>query len=99
MSYSLGNENFSGSDSTRAARHSFGNPKPMVEPSFENERKTICPTRNLIRPRTKASLARGSVRAISCTSATVTGIVPEQYARPERTCPELHGLTLGVTKA
>ena len=65
MSDSLGRENFPGSESTSAARHSFGKPKPIVDPSLEKERKTIRPTRNLIRPRTKASLLRGSVLASS----------------------------------
>jgi hypothetical protein len=55
MSLSLGSENFSGSFSTSVARHSFGNPKPITSPSLENARKTICPTRYLIRPRTNAS--------------------------------------------
>src|SRR5919198_5089835 len=76
MSDSLGSENFSGSASTRAARHSFGNPNPMVAPSFENARKTIRPTRNFTRPRTNASLLRGSVAANSRTSSTVTGTYP-----------------------
>src|SRR6478672_9521407 len=79
MSPSLGSENLSGSDSTRAARQSFGKPKPIVDPSFEKARKTIRPTRNLSRPRTNASLLRGSVCASSCTSPTVTGM-SEQYA-------------------
>src|SRR5262245_47190598 len=73
MSDSPGSENFSGSVSTRAARHSFGNPNPMVSPSFENARKTIRPTRNLIRPRTNASPLLGSVAANAHTSSTVTG--------------------------
>ena len=55
MSDSLGSENFSGSFSTSVARQSFGKPKPIVAPSFEKETKTIWPTRNLIRPRTKTS--------------------------------------------
>jgi hypothetical protein len=63
MSDSLGRENFSGSDSTRAARQSFGKPNPITEPSFEKERNTIRPTRNFNRPRTNASLLRGSVAA------------------------------------
>src|SRR3954447_26175707 len=78
MSDSLGNANFPGSFSTSAARHSFGKPKPITDPSLEKARKTILRRRNLILPRTKTSLARGSVRATSCTSATVTGI-QEQY--------------------
>src|SRR5512133_2216098 len=79
MSASLGSENFSGSDSTSAARQSFGKPKPMVEPSFEKERKTMRPTRNLMRPRTNASLLRGRVLASCWTSATVTGMGLERY--------------------
>src|SRR5262245_6440592 len=73
MSDSLGSENFSGSDSTSAARHSFGNPKPITVPSFENARNTIRPTRNFTRPRTNASYARGRVAANSHTSSIVTG--------------------------
>src|SRR5258705_7440493 len=73
MSDSLGSENLAGSDSTSAARQSFGKPNPIVDPSFEKERKTMRPTRNLIRPRTNASLLRGSVLASSWTSATMTG--------------------------
>jgi acetyl esterase/lipase len=38
MSCSLGSENFSGSDSTSAFRQSFGNAKPIVEPSREIDR-------------------------------------------------------------
>src|SRR4051794_15969808 len=90
MSDSLGSENLAGSDSTSAARQSFGKPKPMVEPSFENARNTIRPTRNLSRPRTYASLLRGSVLASSWTSATVTGtllgcalgVVPKDVVHP-----------------
>jgi len=76
MSDSLGSENLCGSDSTSAARHSFGNPQPIVEPSFEKDRKTIRPTRNFSRPRTQASLLRGNVLASSWTSPTVTAITP-----------------------
>jgi hypothetical protein len=35
MSCALGSENFSGSDSTSAFRHSLGKAKPIVEPSRE----------------------------------------------------------------
>src|SRR6266536_1267912 len=73
MSDSLGIENFSGSDSTSATRQSFGNPNPISVPSFENDRKTILPPRNFTRPRTNASLLRGSVAANARTSSTVTG--------------------------
>src|SRR5512133_621146 len=72
MSDSLGSENFSGSDSTSAERHSFGKPNPITVPSFEKARKTIRPTRNFTRPRTNASYARGSVAANSHTSSIVT---------------------------
>src|SRR6187399_2655519 len=78
MSDSLGSENFSGSDSTSAARHSFGKPKPITVPSFENARKTIRPTRNFTRPRTTASYARGSDAATSHTSSIVTGTASGQ---------------------
>src|SRR3954469_15479888 len=81
MSDSLGIENFSGSDSTSGFRQSFGKPKPMTSPSFENARKTIWPTRYLIRPRTNASYARGSVCANSRTSSTVTGTFVRLRAR------------------
>src|SRR6266496_3123529 len=73
MSDSPGIENFSGSDSTRATRHSYGKPNPMTVPSFENDRNTIRPTRNFTRPRTNASLLRGSVAANARTSSTVSG--------------------------
>src|SRR3954447_24511496 len=73
MSEALGSENFCGSDSMSAARHSFGKPNPMTSPSVENERKTIRPTLNFTRPRTNASLLRGSVAAKARTSSTVTG--------------------------
>src|SRR6266566_6466553 len=76
MSDSPGIENFSGSDSTSATRHSFGKPNPITVPSFENDRKTIRPTRNFIRPRTNASLLRDSVAANARTSSTVTGTTP-----------------------
>jgi hypothetical protein len=76
MSDALGSENFSGSDSTSADRQSFGNPNPITVPSFENARKTILPTRNFTRPRTNASLLRGSVAANVRTWSTVTGIAP-----------------------
>src|SRR6266516_492668 len=95
MSDSLGIENFSGSDSTSAIRQSFGNPNPISVPSFENDRKTIRPTRNFTRPRTSASLLRGSVAANARTSSTVTATTPgyepprrPRDGRPSRT----HGL-------
>src|SRR5919204_1318091 len=78
MSPWLGSENFSGSVSTSAALHSFGNATPMTVPSFENDRKTIRPTRNLIRPRTNASVLRGNVAANARTSSTVTATAPLQ---------------------
>src|SRR6266496_1505736 len=83
MSDSLGIENFSGSDSTSAIRQSFGNPNPISVPSFENDRKTIRPTRNFTRPRTNASLLRGSVAANARTSSTVTATTPG-YEPPPR---------------
>src|SRR5881275_2529580 len=73
MSDALGSENLSGSDSTSAIRQSFGNPNPISVPSFENDRKTIRPIRNFTRPRTNASLLRGSVLANARTSSIVTG--------------------------
>src|SRR5215831_17365701 len=73
MSDSLGRENLSGSDSTRAARQSLGKPNPITLPSFENARNTMRPTRNFTRPRTNASLACGSVAANARTSSDVTG--------------------------
>src|SRR5207247_9529515 len=51
-------------------------PNPISVPSFENDRKTIRPTRNFTRPRTNASLLRGSVAANARTSSTVTGTTP-----------------------
>src|SRR5438132_14379132 len=95
LSDALGIENFSGSDSTSATRHSFGKPNPMTVPSFENERKTIRPTRNFTRPRTNASLLRGSVAANARTSSTVTGTAPgyEPHDRPRDGRPSRsHGL-------
>src|ERR1044072_7103439 len=92
MSDSLGRENFSGSDSTRVARQSLGKPKPITSPSFENERKTMRPTRYFTRPRTNAWYARGSVSANAHTSSIVTGTASGQrraqprhaLRRPER---------------
>src|SRR4029079_4820037 len=72
MSDSPGSANFSGSDSTRASRSSFGKAKPIVLPSREKDRETICPIRNLTRPRTRPSLLRGSFSATARTSSIVT---------------------------
>src|SRR5262245_24336724 len=72
MSPSLGSENFSGSASTRASRHSFGNAKPITVPSRENARYTMRPIRNFTRPRTMASALRGSVLANARTSSILT---------------------------
>src|SRR5437763_12403646 len=84
MSDSLGSENFSGSDSTSAARHSLGKPKPITVPSFENERKTMRPTRNFTRPRTRTSYARGNVTANSRTSSIVTAMRASGARRQDR---------------
>jgi len=50
-----GNRYFSGSDSTSASRHSFGNAKPISVSSREKASQTIWPTRNFTRPRTSTS--------------------------------------------
>src|SRR5687767_1614222 len=81
MSDSLGRENFSGSDSTSAVRHSLGKANPIVEPSREKDRYTIRPIRNFTRPRTKASLLRGSALATARTSSTVTTDLGSGFGR------------------
>src|SRR4029079_9623313 len=99
MSDSLGNENFSGSDSTSAARHSFGKPNPITVPSFEKARKTIRPTRNFTRPRPSASYARGSVAANSLTSSIVTATASGKssaQALEARRRPQLLGVVVLV---
>src|SRR5215216_714357 len=72
MSDWLGSENFSGSDSTSAARHSFGNANPIVQPSREIARYTIRPIRNFTWPRTNPSVVRGSASATARISSVVT---------------------------
>src|SRR5436190_10209968 len=54
-SESFGIRNFSGSDSTSASRHSFGNANPSSDSSREKARYTMPPTRNFTRPYTSTS--------------------------------------------
>ena len=68
-------KNLSGSAATIAARSSRGNPQPIVSSSRLSATYTICPTRNFTRPRTSASVVRGSAIA-TCRICSRVTIVP-----------------------